>query len=163
MKLIKLSFLVIVGIASITSCTKLENEKSSNSEVLSFVKIEERQLGLQTARPGITLVEWEQWGRKKKNCGGMGLCDADWFPEAGRPTPINGGSSIIEQNSNDEFYFEILFSQTPPSNLEDFIIDEDIFLDTEIHLGVNLTIKAGTYLVNTDLGNYGGYRIMLYQ
>lgn len=113
----------------------------------------------------IVMVEWDDWGRKKKECNGWGLCNANWFPKS----EIGNYSSNLEYDAVlGSYYTDILL----PENLypieeeyEVFYVDEDIILTTseEPSVGTDLTIPEGEYEYDVNIGTYGGYKIYLNQ
>lgn len=158
------------------ACSKEQVVKTSDedniAQQLKFVQVDERikEKLLSHSREEIVIVEWDEWGRAKKNCKGFGLCNADWFPHfyemPTHPNPINGGASILELNHiNNKYYFDILMANVPPSSLEliklTLEIDYDIVLDTQTKIGTNLKINHGMYTYDSSMGAFGGYRIYL--
>ena len=112
----------------------------------------------------IIIVQWDEWGRKKKNCGGWGLCEAEWFPkeEAVIPPP-NGGASLLEFDETlEKYYIDILLAENAPTGTPDLKVDEDIeLLNIQELTSTPLTIFEGNYELNNSLGEFGGYRIHL--
>ena len=157
-------------------CSKEQVVKTSDEDniarQLKLVQVDERikEKSLSHSREEIVIVEWDEWGRAKKNCKGFGLCNADWFPHfyemPVHPNPINGGASILELNHvNNKYYFDILLANAPPASLEliklPLVVDYDIVLDTLTQIGNNLKINQGMYYYDSSIGAYGGYRINL--
>jgi hypothetical protein len=170
---ILLPVLLAIQVAGLFSCTK---EVSTNKIIpveqqLKFLTADDRinRYIKKNAREGVVIVSWNEWGRKKKDCKGMGLCNAHWFPGntiITNPDNSEGGSTILEyDNLNDHYYFDILLAVKPPTNLTtadmEFIIDYEINLDTKIELGMDLVIIPGTYQYESNRGEFGGYRIFL--
>ena len=166
--------LLITGIFS--ACSKEQKVTLSDTDniaqQLKFVQVNESKKG----KPGtlnrerIIIVQWEEWGRAKKDCEGWGLCNAEWFPQFNdmiiNPNPIGGGASILEyDHSNNEHYFDIMFASKPPESIPllslTLIVDYDIVLDTQTRIGTNLKINQGMYYYDSSIGDHGGYRIYL--
>jgi hypothetical protein len=178
MKKIILFYMSVVMIftALFISCSK-ENkptirEQKNISKLLNFVSINDRLKEKENTnnRSFIIIVSWDEWGRKKKDCKGWGLCKAKWFPEFNTkmaiPDPGNGGASIVEYNAiAGKYFFDILLSSPPPPTLLPsdltFEIDEDILLDYLPEAGTSMKILAGSYIFNGSIGSNGGYRIYL--
>jgi hypothetical protein len=167
----------IIASTLIISCTK-ENINPSQTSVnfdeneiensLKFVTVNERILKITDKKP-IVIVQWDEWGRKKKNCDGWGLCEADWFPkeESIVIPPPNGGATILELDKiSNKYYIDILLAEKVPTHIPihalKLKIDEDIeLLNIQDFTSVPLTIYKGNYKVNNSLGKFGGYRIYL--
>jgi hypothetical protein len=102
-------------------------------------------------------------------CGGIGLCDVQWFPwcngyeEEIDDIFIRYGSVLQYDGLTGQFYIEVLLAETPPSNIAresfNFHIDEYMPLETKEFTNDNLAIQQGVYSLNPDLGVAGGYRI----
>lgn len=181
--------LFITAIAFV-SCSK-ENETTSIDENsiasrLKFLSANDRffanPIG-KSAEGDIIIVQWDEWGRASKNCGGWGLCNAEWFPLEEAPavdevpelegkasksylSPKNGGSTILEFDSKvNKYYIDILLAEDVPSDVPSasltFKIDKDFSLDVKNAIGENLIFHTGIYLFDKSLGNSGGYRIYL--
>ncbi len=167
---------VIAMVAVYFSCSKnqeVEKEKEINiARQLKFVPVGDRikERNGDVSRGKIVIVSWNEWGRKKKNCDGWGLCKAKWFPDVNEsvqvPDPTEGGASILESDpSNGKYYFDILLADYPPATIPvselTLIVDEDILLGQSPVLGNDLIIKEGDYEYDSSLRTYGGYRIYL--
>ena len=166
---------LFIGI-TITSCEKDETTKQIDenqiSKNLTFIDINSR-LESYGLKEGVIIVQWNEWGRKKKDCDGWGLCNAEWFPAPEEKssglisTNPNGGSSILEYNpSTDQYYIDILLAAALPDiyTIDDvtLIVDEEIeLLNINTVISRNLSIPIGDYTLNNSLGNFGGYRIYL--
>lgn len=162
-------FLLLMGFS--ISCEKNEETKNIDEDMiaskLTFVDINTRLASFGDKKP-VVIVEWNEWGRKKKKCRGWGLCNAVWFPppqEKSVSTNPDGGASILEYDDiQDKYYVDILLAAPVPNDitLEDIIlrIDEEIELvDIQTLVSRDLTFPVGSYSLDTSLGNYGGYRI----
>ncbi|MCO4293538.1 hypothetical protein NF867_11750 [Solitalea sp. MAHUQ-68] len=129
---------------------------------------------------GILIVEWEEWGRASKKCGGWGLCNADWFPTSENQIQSqhteNSGQSVLSgttnhstflryDNQRKQYYIEILLSKPLPIPTPEILlslpIEENFTLNTKMKLGKNITFNKGYYPFNKHLGHFGGYRINL--
>jgi len=114
------------------------------------------------------------------NCVGRGFCRFTWFPGFGTRIVDDLGNyvfipdgclygglgSILEfDNATGQFYFKLLLSEHPPSNISseslNFYIDDEIFVGTEEFTGYNLVVEKGVHPFNPNLGTAGGYRIPL--
>ncbi len=118
----------------------------------------------------IIIVQWEEWGRAKKECRGWGLCKAEWFPQFKdriiNPHPGNGGAAILEFDLiNSQYYFDILLADKPEPRLTlldlALVVDYDIDIYTQTRLGNDLRINQGIYNYDGSMGTFGGYRIYL--
>jgi hypothetical protein len=118
----------------------------------------------------IIIVTWDEWGRKKKDCKGWGLCNADWFPQFDNamqnPVKSNGSESILEFDpARQRYYFDILLAENPPAHIPvselPLVVDEDIVLKLAQEIGNDLSIKQGDYNYDQTLSQFGGYRIYL--
>jgi hypothetical protein len=189
---VKLSFVVGI-IFTVLSCAKEDNKKvfdrNTLAQRLNFKTVEidpkenrdrENDEELDTGSTiTITIVTWDEWGRKKKQCKGWGLCNADWFPKDEEPkeseqnrsykvlsNELKKYSSLIEYEKNtDRYYMDILLSKPLPSDIPtdqiDLVIDEPIELNTKDILSCDLIFNNDNYPFLTNLGDYGGYRLYL--
>lgn len=168
-----------MALLTFTSCSK-DNETTETYDEnailtqLRFVDVNTRIANMQNAenqsRIKIIIVEWDEWGRKKKQCRGWGLCNADWFPianrQAKRNTSTNGSATLLEfDDSLNKYYIDILLADTPPAEIPTealtLKIDENFELDVEEAISRNLTFNQGDYSYDDSLGEFGGYRIYL--
>ena len=148
-----------------TSVSFDENEIENS---LKFVDVNERIIKIKDKKP-IVIVQWDEWGRKKKNCDGWGLCEAEWFPEEKSTVipPPNGWATILELDKiSNKYYIDILLAEKVPNHIPIHVlklkIDKDIeLLNIQDFIPVPLTIYKGDYKVNHSLGKFGGYRIYL--
>ncbi|RUT71794.1 hypothetical protein D0817_03665 [Flavobacterium cupreum] len=183
--------LFIVTIAFI-SCSKDSDSATSIDENsiagrLKFLNANDRistSLAGKKAEGDIIIVQWDEWGRASKNCGGWGLCNAEWFPIEEAPidppiievpelegksskqysVPQNGGSTILEFDAKtNKHYIDILLAESVPSDIPGsaitFKIDKDFSLN--LKSGKNLVFHSGNYTYDKSLGDFGGYRIYL--
>jgi hypothetical protein len=177
-----LAIFVFMALLTVTSCSE-DNEvvnsydENSIAKQLSFVDVDTRIANQPSKRVeevipivSIVIVEWDEWGRKKKNCDGWGLCNADWFPKQGisnrKSTSTNGGATLLEfDDSMNKYYVDILLAETPPAEIptEELTlkIDEKFELEVEDAISQNLTFNQGDYGYDNSLGEFGGYRIYL--
>lgn len=126
----------------------------------------------------IIIVQWDEWGRAKKECMGGGLCNAEWFPEFNErlnpdgsgegdtPPPLKDHAFVVKfEESSQNYYIDILVKYPMPSILPITFsvlpIDADIVLDTQNMLGFDLVLSAGQYSFNQGLEPFGGYRVYL--
>ncbi|MEN2400945.1 hypothetical protein GKZ90_0014260 [Flavobacterium sp. MC2016-06] len=194
---IKLGILTIFIVTiSFISCSK-DTDSSSIDEnsiagKLKFLNANDRISTNATGKKAegdIIIVQWDEWGRASKNCGGWGLCNAEWFPIEALPPleeipPIDeipqlegkssktnilsstGGSTILEFDSKiNKYYIDILLAESAPTDISasslTFKIDKDFPLDLKSKIGKDLVFHNGSYLFDKSLGNFGGYRIYL--
>jgi hypothetical protein len=114
----------------------------------------------------LVIVSWNEFGRKRKNCNGFGLCDATWFTveQASSVNPRSGYDAILQYNEQSrQFYFDIVLTNEAPAGLSTIdgglMIDESIRLDTRTTIGFDLTIEKGTISFDRGIGNFGGFRV----
>lgn len=188
MKNLKILIVLIMSI-TIFSCNesdesieKLSIEENEISSLLSFKSIDFDELSTSKKWCG-HIVSWDEWGRKRKNCGGWGLCNASWFESC--PQQVGEGEEkniknkiqklkssngfatkvYVEDSSGRNFIILPLKTALPPTiDIDDISlkIDEDIVLKTEnSSLGRNLTFRSGVYQFNRDIDEFGGYKIYL--
>lgn len=177
-KILKLTFILLIMLGSLNSCNSDETssifDENTVAERLSFVDVNSRiknnkslQSKIQT---DIIIVTWDEWGRASKDCGGWGLCNADWFPSAQKGTfsknNNNGGATILEFDSNtNKYYIDILLADSVPSDIPlnaiTLKIDKDFELNVQEVISKRLTFNQGDYPFSTTLGEFGGYRIYL--
>tara|TARA_R110001583_G_scaffold153501_1_gene305228 strand:- start:1215 stop:1763 length:549 start_codon:yes stop_codon:yes gene_type:complete len=175
-----LAIYTFIAFLTITSCS---NEGTINTidentiaNRLTFLDVSERIMNAKNEQPSAKtqrdalIVEWDEWGRKSRNCGGWGLCNANWFPSANKQaqksSTTNGSKTILEYDSSIEKYFiDILLADIVPPEIPiealTLKIDENFELNVEDAISKNLIFNKGDYLFNTALGEYGGYRIYL--
>lgn len=100
---------------------------------------------------------WDEWGRKKYNCHGAGLCRFRLeaiVVSIGKSTPVNinaKGELFVEVPVDDDLIFE--------DTEKNFYIDEDLFApapDSKIYM-----IPKGVYKFNSSLGEKGGILLPL--
>lgn len=183
---IKLSLLtVFIVTVALISCSKDSDsvnnvDENSIAGRLKFLDANDRVTTNLTGKKAdggnIIIVEWDEWGRASKNCGGWGLCNAEWFPFEEAPidpidpigpldpideTPTltgkslkqkslskNGGSTILEFDSNaNKYYIDILLAESAPSDIPDSSL---IF---KIDKDFSLNLKNGKTLTFPN-GNY---------
>lgn len=131
------------------------------------------------AKKKLIIVSWSEWGRKSKNCGGWGLCEANWFycvdeddqevpckdeSKSAKSTQNKGLSVILQYNTlKEKYYIEMLLSEPTdiPINFLSLKIDYSFDIKTKGAIGKNLTFRKGDYRFNTGLGEFGGYRVFL--
>ena len=173
----KYILLGIFALAVFSSCTKeYSNDfpQENNPELgvinmMTFDKVLDKQPPM--SRIDIVIVSFDGFGRSSQNCfSGFGLCDVVWFP-AFRSTSNSNvgryGGIVMTDAESGKRYMDIFLAELPvvPFQvdgviyhcIEDlrFIIDEDIVLDEFT------SIKAGVYLYDSSLGEFGGYRVFL--
>lgn len=138
---------------------QIQNQKVDSTEkLLTFKTFDPNQY--ETSR--FYIVAWDEWGRKKKQCKGWGLCNADWWGDDGEKKyqfPLQFDSA------SNQYYLDILLAETMPTPIPEELkmlpIDEDIVLSKIPEFNNNLTLKAGEYSFDITLGKYGGYHIPL--
>jgi len=113
-----MAIFILMALVTFTSCSK-DNETTETYDEnailtqLRFVDVNTRIANMQNAenqsRIKIIIVEWDEWGRKRRNCKGWGLCNADWFPknnrQAKRITSTNGSATLLEFDSSLNKYY----------------------------------------------------------
>ena len=145
-------------------------DENTISQKLKFVDVSIRISTIQDSqsRGEIIIVSWSNWGRKSRECKGLGICDATWFPKVNEsvvnPQPGNGGATILEYDAvQGKYFIDILFSCSPPVNIPStnllLGIDDDIVLNTASAIGNDIVLKHGEYAIINSLGQFGGYRI----
>lgn len=74
-------------------------------------------------------------------------------------------ASTVEQDGNGRYYIDVLLAVTMTAVEEtqygSMPVDYPIVFETSDNLRINLTISAGTYLYDKQLGTNGGFRIYL--
>ena len=168
--------LVFVGfIATFISCDKEGQnvsltEKENFNEDLIPQKLSFQKNNLNPYNRGeIIIVEWDEWGRKKKDCKGWGLCDAVWFPKAEEKS-VNSDFSVYStilqfDQISQKYFIDILLSEVVPIDipieLYPLPVDESFIIYTEEAIGRNLIFEEGEYPFDETLGSFGGFRIYL--
>ena len=177
-KILKLTFSLLFVLGTINSCNSDDDSSSFDENMvakrLSFVdvnsRIEYNKNTKAKTQVDIIIVTWDEWGRASKDCGGWGLCNADWFPSSQKGTlgksNNSGASTLLEFDSlNNKYYIDILLSENVPTDIPlnaiTIKIDEDFELNVQEAISRNLTFNQGDYPFNTSLGKFGGYRIYL--
>lgn len=116
----------------------------------------------------ILRVEWDEWGRAKKDCDGWGLCNATWtwFPPEEKSIHITAPvySTIVQYDLNqNKYYIDILLSEMVPADipidLYPLAIDQSFTLYTSSVIGTDLIFNTGEYPYDSSLGTHGGFRI----
>lgn len=107
---------------------------------------------------------WDEWGRKKKNCDGGGLCNFRLERveiHIGLPKSSVGHTSPVYKNEKDDYYVEIPID-------EDFVFEDDtkcLYVDEDIEAlgpdGNYYVLKAGAYSYDNNIGDLGGYLLQL--
>jgi len=152
-------FLCLFASILFFSCEKIEATKTdNNTKILN-------------PRWRIYHAEWDEWGRKSKNCGSWGLCNFHdcWFCDPylqgrgeiqleetplGQPTGI--GLLYIELDTL------IAVQNSAIINQDTLFIDEDITILSEVITEFDtITAKSGFYLFQTNIGPSGGYVVDL--
>ena len=167
-----IAILIVFGITIVISCNKKKESQNFNEDLipkrLSFQKID---LNTISTKGTIVIVEWDEWGRAKKNCGGWGLCNAVWFPQ---PTDSEKSDSTISNFSTllkldsitGNYYIDIILSAPVPDDvpieLFPLRIDENFTFNVEEAIGKNLQFNEGEYPFDESLGEFGGFRIYLH-
>jgi|GEM_PF-1486947 hypothetical protein len=170
-----LSLVFVAFLATFISCNKEEQnvaltEKEIFNEDLIPQKLSFQRNNLNSNNRGeIIIVEWDEWGRKVKDCKGWGLCNAVWFPKAEEKS-VNSNSNVYStklefDQTSQKYFIDILLSEVVPIDipieLYPLPIDESFILYTEEAIGRNLTFEAGEYPFDETLGSFGGFRIYL--
>ncbi|MCF6214476.1 MAG: hypothetical protein L3J45_10685 [Flavobacteriaceae bacterium] len=171
--ILKITLGLLLSLGLYTSCTSSDTPVGINentiAERLSFVDVNARIANKQNSQSKslskIIIVRWDEWGRKKKQCRGWGLCNAVWFPK-NKSASSNGGATLLEfDNSLGKYYIDILLATTPPFEIPldalTLKIDENFELNVQKAISKNLTFNKGDYLYDKSLGEFGGYRIYL--
>lgn len=178
--ILKIILAILLPLGVYTSCNSddtslVEFDENTIAKRLSFVDINTRIANIKNkqslAKATLIIVEWDEWGRKARNCDGWGLCNADWFPQFNKSVgqksnTSNGAKTILEYDSNiEKYYIDILLADTVPSDIPlealTLKIDEKFELDVQAAISRNLTFNEGDYPFNNNLGEFGGYRIYL--
>lgn len=136
-------------IASLPSCHQEELIQSSDNN------------------PNLTLrwkiyhVEWDEWGRKSRNCGSWGLCNFKdcWFCD-----PIAGSGDLNLDESTGVGTLTIELSSTYSGQDSAIINQWNLYVDEDIKNLTNvieefdtITMKAGVYQFQSNIGSQGGY------
>lgn len=163
--------IIALGITIAIGCKKKNESQNFNEDLipqkLSFQKIDLKTI---TSKEPIIIVEWDEWGRAKKDCGGWGLCNAVWFPGSSseKSDSLNNNfSTLLKLDLNTgNYYIDIMLSAPVPDDvpieLFPLRIDENFTLNIKEALGKNLNFNEGEYPYNKSIGEYGGFRIYLY-
>lgn len=155
-------FVLFIGFISCTTGYDSLEEFSTNDDA----KIE--------YRISIKLVKlhWDEWGRAKKDCDGWGLCNFQscWFWQdcwtESFVVPPNGGSGTVEFDDETRNY-SLIIELDPTNSIQNdainsekvFYVDEDIIEIEPSEGWSKMTIKAGIYSFDSEIGNSGGYSI----
>lgn len=145
------------------SCQNDDLQLENKEELLKSITFDNAELkNLENSR--VNLVIFEVYiGRASRNCqSGWGLCNFRWFPDF-REQDENTVLAKKEIRDN-QTYFEIYFANEIPEGLSDndlkMIVDEAITAYNS-DTGESLTILSGEYNVDRNLGDFGGYKIIL--
>ena len=142
--------LIIFGMTALVSCEKEETANLNDKEQTTQI----------SERGTITIVvSWDEWGRKKKNCDGGGLCNftvekVEYVNTVDKMAPIlddPNGNPYIEALVDKDLVFE--------DESESLYIDEDI--KSIASNGLTYVMSAGVYQIDYKLGKLGGYTIPL--
>lgn len=117
------------------------------------------------------LVSIDGWGKARFDCASWGLCRAQFIYCTHNNVPVSflrttsKAASTVEQDGNGRYYIDVLLAVTMTEEEEtqygSMPVDYPIVFETSDNLGINLTISAGTYLYDKQLGTNGGFRIYL--
>jgi hypothetical protein len=174
----KITLIAAIVMLALFSCSKEENfkmpfDENTIAKRLKFVDVNTRIEEKLTSKTKleVIIVEWDEWGRASRNCGGWGLCNADWFPSSSKKTLTKrmnnkGSAALLEFDSTEnKYYIDILLAETVPTDIPKdavtFKIDLDFEMNVQQAVGCNLTFHKGNYFFNDSLGKFGGYRIYL--
>jgi len=153
------------------SCEKQDQKTAFDENTLpERLKFESFNLSNFPDRESVTIlkVEWDEWGRAKKDCEGWGLCNATWtwFPTEEKSAQVTSPaySTIVQFDSQQgKYYIDILLSEMVPADISidlyPLAIDESFTPYTAAVLGTDLTFNAGEYPYDSSLGTHGGFRI----
>ena len=166
--IITTSVLIIASVVFYSCKKDVKNNISiSNNYTYKNLKFKNQKSDLYNLKEegGGTIVEFDEWGRKKKQCHGWGLCNAVWFPKADSSTnPIYAAPLMFDSGTN-KYYIDILLSEPMPlpipDELQNIPIDEDFIIYSHEYSGTDLIFSAGEYPFDITLGDFGGYRIYL--
>ncbi|MEI6695180.1 MAG: hypothetical protein WCO13_03840 [Bacteroidota bacterium] len=167
----KLSLIICVLCIGIFlySCKKESKSVNTNNKItyqnLNFKNQATNLNNLKVDEGGGTIVEWDEWGRKKKQCKGWGLCNAVWFPKKDTNRVSNYSASLNFDPLTGTYYIDILLSEPMPSPIPEELlnipIDENFTIFTKEVVGRDLIFETGIYQFNESLDEFGGYRIYL--
>ena len=155
-----LTISVIIGTSIFfTSCKKYSDEYTTTKEQTLKKSENDSVTNDETLTPKrVTItVSWEDWGRKKKNCAGAGLC---YFRiEITIIKSPSAHSAELYYDRDGKTYINVLIDKkfVFDSESTDFYIDENLYSQDEN--GQLYMIPQGRYKLNSALGTQGGYTI----
>jgi len=178
--------LVLLFSIILISCNENEEvstfDENTIAKELKFEKINlKTKKNSQTlmAKKKLVILSWDEWGRKSKNCGGWGLCNANWFycvdendqevpckdeSKSAKSEQTNGLSVLLQYDTlKEKYYIEMLLSEPTEisTDLLSLKIDSSFDVKTKEAVGKDLIFKNGDYNFDTSLGEFGGYRVYL--
>ncbi|MBK9107412.1 MAG: hypothetical protein IPM92_03270 [Saprospiraceae bacterium] len=108
-------------------------------------------------------VEWDEWGRKSRNCGSWGLCNFRdcWFCD---PQPLVGDLNLNDTTGIGILTIELNSAYNGQDsaiiNQWNLYVDEDIINPTLIIQEFDtIKMKAGVYQFLSNIGSQGGYTV----
>jgi lipoprotein len=122
----------------------------------------------------IGIFGWD-WGRPKKNCTGFGICDFTWFPALKKEHDIHislpaddTNASLLMQTSEGQTYTDLLLAEPMKDEYKEEIpplpVEKSILYSASVNgKKVSYKLKKGEYHFNPELGEHGGYRILLHK
>jgi hypothetical protein len=131
---------------------------------------------LSNGEDGLTMVicSWDKRGRTSKNCRGFGLCHFKWFPGwnlalADSTLGTNPYVAEISTNTVGQKFLNVLLADSVAcinvADIPELCVDTDIVSDNTVENTDSTSeeeyviLKEGSYKFQSDLGEYGGYRI----
>lgn len=115
--------------------------------------------------------------RASKSCtSGFGFCNFEWFPGEPDIPPfkmpdipkeqdeyLGRRTVVVFKNIGEEnYYFDVYATEYIEEEFPDLIVDDNLIAIQQGEMDSNLTIRAGVYSFDRNIGEFGGYRIPLY-
>lgn len=153
---LKSAIIIVVLFAFGLGFVGCEKENSKNIEP---TLMQNKEINSSKAKIIIFTFTWDEWGRKKKNCRGGGLCNfrlkrieiVIGLPKTAPVYKDDKNNYFVELPIDDEFIFE--------DDSKCLFVDEDIVtLGPDGH---SYTLLAGAYSYDRRIGKLGGYVIPL--
>ncbi len=98
-------------------------------------------------------------GRKSKKCNGFGICElvAFGFTIIELPPKPEELKANVYESDDGNYFAELILNELYDSEDTTFYVDEEILASDEN--ANQYIIKAGNYVLDSSMGEYGGYSI----
>mgnify|MGYP003303677624 FL=1 len=173
-----LSFYAIISglIFALYSCSKDEDETlynevskdnyplHSSNDIYYETSDDQIDINNPSERGSVTVgfyFTWDEWGRKKYDCRGAGLCNFRLVTIEIQISLKSENYAIVYADNRNSYYVDLPIDEKIVFENNDklFYIDEDLYAKAPD--GNTYKLPAGIYSLNKSIGKMGGYRLPL--